>query len=683
MSQQHRNRLGDATSPYLQQHADNPVEWWPWCDEALQLARSANRPILLSIGYSACHWCHVMAHESFEDDETAAVMNSLFVNIKVDREERPDLDKIYQQAHQLLSQRPGGWPLTVFLSPDDLMPFFAGTYFPSTRRYGMISFRELLQRVDDAWRNQQREIRQQHSSLAATLSQLNAVNQGAVLIDDSPLLQGRQQIAASFDHAEGGFGEAPKFPHPTIIEFLLRHHAAAPQDSEALGMALTTLRKMALGGIYDQLGGGFYRYSTDAQWMIPHFEKMLYDNGPLLMLYADAWRISGAALFAHVCEETAEWVMSEMQSPDGGYYSTLDADSEGEEGKFYVWTPTEVESLLHGSQYRLFAALYGLDRKANFEGSWHLHTFAELQQLAAAEGLELGRAEQLVAGAKQVLLEARSQRIPPGRDDKILTSWNALMIKGMARAGRIFQQPRWIASAERALEFIRTGMWREQRLLATSKDGRAHLNAYLDDYALLIDALLELLQARWRSEDLDFAVALAEILLRHFEDGDQGGFFFTSDYHETLIHRPKPLGDDSMPSGNGIAALVLQRLGCLLGEVRYLEAAGRTLNAAWESISQLPHAHCALLMALQEHLSPPEMLIARGGEAQLAAWRSRQAQSYRPAQIILAIPDDAATTPALADKAPRTGGVVYRCRGSQCEAPQPLSPAAAGGVHHH
>jgi uncharacterized protein len=676
VSRLHRNRLGDATSPYLQQHADNPVEWWPWCDEALQTARSANRPILLSIGYSACHWCHVMAHESFADAETAAVMNSLFVNIKVDREERPDLDKIYQQAHQLLNQRPGGWPLTVFLSPDDQVPFFAGTYFPSSRRHGMLSFRELLLRVDDAWRNQQQAIRQQNSSLTATLTQLHAANRGAVVIDDSPLQQGRQQIAASFDRAQGGFGEAPKFPHPTIIEFLLRQHAATPHDSEALGMALTTLRKMALGGIYDQLGGGFCRYSTDAQWMIPHFEKMLYDNGPLLALYADAWRISGDALFARVCAETAEWVMREMQSPDGGYYSTLDADSEGEEGKFYVWTPAEVKSLLHDSRYRLFAALYGLDGNANFEGRWHLHTCADLQQLAAAEGIEPGRAEQLVAEAKQVLLEARGRRISPGRDDKILTSWNALMIKGMARAGRVFQQPRWIVSAERALAFIRSRMWKKQRLLATSKDGHAHLNAYLDDHALLIDALLELLQARWRQADLDFAVALAEILLRHFEDGDQGGFFFTSDDHERLIHKPKPLGDDSIPSGNGIAALVLQRLGYLLGEARYLEAAERTLNVAWESIGQLPHAHCALLMALQEHVSPPEMLIARGDEAQLAAWLARQAQRYRPARMALAIPDNADIIPALADKAPRSRGVVYRCRGSHCEAPQPLAPAA-------
>ncbi len=665
------NHLRETTSPYLQQHADNPVEWWPWCEEALDLARSENKPILLSVGYSACHWCHVMAHESFEDNETAAMMNRLFVNIKVDREERPDIDKIYQHAHQLLNQRPGGWPLTVLLAPDDLMPFFAGTYFPASQRYGMISFRELMQRIDDAWHNQQQAIRDQKKSLAASLSQMNSAGQGNIVLDASLLQEACQQLAVSFDGTYGGFGQAPKFPHPTNIEFLMRLHASSHDDDKAIGMALTTLRQMGLGGLYDQLGGGFCRYSTDEQWMIPHFEKMLYDNGPLLALFADAWSISAEPLFSRICEQTANWVMREMQSSAGGYYSTLDADSEGEEGKFYVWTPDEVESLLSAQQYNLFAPLYGLDREANFEGKWHLHTFADLEALATAESIEPLRARELIAASQDILFTARSKRIHPGRDEKILTSWNALMIKGMARAGRIFSQPAWIASAERSLEFIRSTMLKEHRLLATSRDGRAHLNAYLDDYVLLIDALLELLQARWRSQDLAFAVELADTLLHHFEDEEQGGFFFTSDDHEQLIHKPKPFGDDSMPSGNGVAAFVLQRLGCLLGNLDYLDTAERTLRTAWESISQLPHAHCALLMALQEHLSPPEILIARGSEAQLQRWKEQQ-RRYQPARMILAIADDAEIPDALADKKPRQGGVVYRCRGMHCEAPVPL-----------
>ncbi|MEN8213010.1 MAG: thioredoxin domain-containing protein [Pseudomonadota bacterium] len=666
------NHLSDTTSPYLLQHADNPVEWWPWCDEALQLARRRNKPILLSIGYSACHWCHVMAHESFEDEETAELMNRLFINIKVDREERPDLDRIYQQAHQLLSQRPGGWPLTVFLAPDDLMPFFAGTYFPATARYGMISFRELMQRIDEAWSSQQQAIRDQNRSLSASLAQMHPAEQGAANVDDGPLRKGRQQLVASFDNGYGGFGQAPKFPHATHIEFLLRAHARNPDDREARDMALMTLQQMALGGLYDQLGGGFCRYSTDDQWMIPHFEKMLYDNGPLLALAADAWRISGKPLFARVCEQTANWVMREMQSPEGGYYSTLDADSEGEEGKFYVWTPAEVEEQLNAQQYQLFAPLYGLDREANFEGRWHLHTFADLEQLAAAEGLSLAEAQELIDAAQQTLFAHRSIRIHPGRDEKILTSWNALMIKGMARAGRLCSNPSWIASAEQALAFIHSTLWREQRLLATYKDGCAHLNAYLDDYAFLIDALLELLQVRWNRQDFDFAIELADILLEQFEDEEQGGFFFTSNDHEQLIHRPKPMSDDSMPSGNGIAAFALQRLGCLLGDLRYLQTAERTLHTAWSVLSQQPHGHGALLLALEEQLKPPEILIARGSSEQLAEWQSGQQRSYRPASMVLAIPDDADVPQALADKKPRPGGVIYRCRGTQCETPEPM-----------
>jgi uncharacterized protein YyaL (SSP411 family) len=671
VTHQFKNHLSETTSPYLQQHAHNPVEWWPWCDEALQLARSSNRPILLSIGYSACHWCHVMAHESFEDEETAAMMNRLFVNIKVDREERPDLDKIYQQAHQLLSQRPGGWPLTVFLTPDDLMPFFAGTYFPNSARHGMISFKELMQRLDDAWQDQQQSIRDQSRSLTASLSQINSSDQGVAVLDASPLQKGRQQLADSFDKRHGGFGQAPKFPHVTNIEFLLRLYAANTADRAVSTMALLTLQRMAFGGLYDQLGGGFCRYSTDEQWMIPHFEKMLYDNGPLLALYADAWSLTANPLYAHVCEQTANWVMREMQSPDGGYYSTLDADSEGEEGKFYVWTPAEVKALLSARQYSLFAKLYGLERKANFEGAWHLHTFADLAPLAAEEGIAPAEAQQLIDESQQILFAQRSKRIHPGRDEKILTSWNALMIKGMARAGRIFSKPEWVASAEQALEFIRTNMWRDHRLLATSKDGKSHLNAYLDDYAFLIDALLELLQVRWNSRDLEFAVELADILLDHFEDEEQGGFFFTSDDHEKLIHNPKPMSDDSMPSGNGVAAFALQRLGYLLGDLHYLDAAERTLRAAWAALTQLPHAHGALLMVLEEQLNPPEILIVRGSVEQLTQWRSQQ-RGYQPAQMVLAIADDADLPEALADKKPKPGGVIYRCRGTHCEAPQPL-----------
>jgi len=668
------NRLADATSPYLQQHAHNPVDWWPWCDEALALARRENRPILLSIGYSACHWCHVMAHESFEDPATAALMNRLFVNIKVDREERPDLDRIYQTAHQLLAQRPGGWPLTVFLTPDDHTPFFAGTYFPKTPRHGLPSFTQLLEHIDTAWREQQEAIAEQNQALHAALRELQPEGGTAAALDAGPLEVARQQLARSYDAVHGGFGQAPKFPHPTQLERLLRHWAATAAagrpDRRALGMVTVTLDRMASGGLFDQLGGGFYRYSVDDEWDIPHFEKMLYDNGPLLGLYADAWRISGAPLYAAVCEATAGWVMREMQGPEGGYFSSLDADSEGEEGRFYVWSREEVEGLLDAPTYAAFARRYGLDGRPNFEGHWHLHVRAGVEEIAAAMGEDAAAVEARLAVAREILFQARARRIRPGRDDKVLTSWNALMIKGMARAAQAFGRADWLASAERASDFLCRELWRDGRLLASWKGGRANLPAYLDDHAFLVDALLALLQARWRRQDLDLAVALAEVLLAHFEDRQDGGFFFTADDHERLIHRPKPYGDESLPAGSGVAALALGRLGHLLGETRYLEAAERTLRNSWSHVARLPYAHATLLDALEEHLEPPEIVVLRG-DAGLVDWLTRATARYAPRRLSLAIPAGAPPLPpALAARQPAAAGcLAYVCRGTHCEAP--------------
>jgi hypothetical protein len=667
------NRLADATSPYLQQHAHNPVQWWPWCDEALELARSTGRPILLSIGYSACHWCHVMAHESFEDPDTAGVMNRLFVNIKVDREERPDLDKIYQSAHQLLSGRPGGWPLTVFLTPDDQVPFFAGTYFPAEPRHGLPSFRDLLERVARAYEAQQEEIREQNRSLLQALGSLTPKDATQQPLDATPLDGARQQLGQAYDRAHGGFGQAPKFPHATGIERLLRHWAAtggARGDAAALEMAVETLRRMSLGGIYDQVGGGFCRYSVDDRWMIPHFEKMLYDNGPLLALLADAWQATGLDTFRRTAASTAEWVIREMQSPEGGYYSTLDADSEGEEGRFYVWDREEVRSLLEAGEYALLARHYGLDRQPNFEGRWHLHTYVEADDLAEETGLEPVEVARRLDSAREKLFQAREERVRPGRDEKILVSWNALMIKGMARAGRIFDRADWLASAERALAFIRRALWVDGRLLATHKDGRSHLSAYLDDYAFLVDALMELLEARWSTDDLNLARQLADGMLAHFEDRRNGGFYFTADDHESLIQRPKSLGDESTPSGNGVAAYCLQRLGHLLGEPRYLQAAERTLRHAWSQVRQIPYAHASLLQGLEEYLEPPEILILRGEGGELERWRAAAGRGYAPARLTLAIGADADDLPeALAAKGPRGAAVAYVCRGMQCGAP--------------
>jgi len=674
-----RNRLDNSTSPYLQQHADNPVHWWEWCDEALQLAREQDRPILLSVGYSACHWCHVMAHESFEDPATAEVMNALFVNIKVDREERPDLDKIYQTAHQLLSQRPGGWPLTVFLAPGDHTPFFAGTYFPPEARHGLPAFTDLLRRVHAAWQEQRGAIEEQNRALQQALDRIEP-QPGAELPTSDLLQTAVAQLAQHFDPVNGGFGAAPKFPHPGNLDLLLRH-ARETGDRQAREMALLTLQQMANGGMHDQLGGGFCRYSVDDRWMIPHFEKMLYDNAALLAVYADAWQLDRQRpLFRHVCERTAAWVQREMQADSGGYYSSLDADSEDAEGRFYLWQREEAEHLLEPQEFALFARRYGLDGEPNFEGSWNLHLHCDTEQLAAESGLAPREVRRHLKSARDKLFAARAQRPRPGRDEKILASWNALMIRGMARAGRLLDKPAWVASAARALDYLRTTHWQHGRLLASSRDGEARLAAYLDDHAFLLEAALELLQARWRNEDLAFACALADTLLEHFEDREKGGFFFTADDHEQLLRRVKPYSDDAMPAGNAVAASALQRLGLLLGETRYLEAAERTLQAAAGVLADLPYAHPGLLMALQDNLAPVETLVLRGDAGALQAWLLQTRETYRPTRQVFAIANDVQGLPqALRQKTGGAGVLAYRCRGTQCDPPlRDIAALAAG-----
>ncbi len=673
-----RNRLAAETSPYLLQHADNPVHWMPWGEDALAAARELDRPILLSVGYSACHWCHVMAHESFEDAATAELMNALFVNVKVDREERPDIDRIYQLAHQLMIRRPGGWPLTMFLTPEEQIPFFGGTYFPDAPRHGMPSFQQVLTRVAEYFVEHRDDIRGQREPILGALRSVEPAAGDAApqRLGAQPLEEARRQLGALFDARHGGFGGAPKFPHPSNLERLLRHHAATAAagaaDDDAAHMALFTLSRMADSGIYDQLGGGFSRYSVDEQWMIPHFEKMLYDNGPLLALNAWAWQLTREPTSRRVARETAAWVMREMQSPDGGYWSTLDADSEGEEGRYYVWTPEETARLLEPAEHALIAARFGLDRAPNFEGRhWHLHGVRPLADAAAEAGVAPADAEAVLDAARAKLLAAREQRVRPGLDDKVLASWNGLMIKGMSVAARALDEPALASSAERALDFVRERMRdADGRLLASHRDGRARLNAYLDDHALLADGALALLECRWRGIDLEFAVSLADALLARFEDGEHGGFFFTSHDHERLIHRSKPMADDALPAGNGVAAQVLIRLGHLLGESRYLDAAEATLRASWSALSQYPHAHNALLAALEEFLDPPVTVVLRGEGDALARWQRRAGAAYAPRRMTLAIPAGAPALPGLlAERTPRGDVVAYLCRGHTCDAP--------------
>jgi len=668
------NRLGNETSPYLLQHADNPVDWHPWGEEAFALARELGKPVLLSVGYSACHWCHVMAHESFEDTATAELMNELFVNIKVDREERPDVDKIYQTAHQLLMQRGGGWPLTMFLNAEDQRPFFGGTYFPNDERYGMPPFSELLKKVASYFDEHKDKVRKQGQQLSDVLGRLDppAASAKDALVA-APMEKVRQQLADSFDNEFGGHGSAPKFPHPGTIEWLLQTWRRSANDAEpdldALFMATLTLTRMADGGIYDHIGGGFCRYSVDRYWQIPHFEKMLYDNGPLLAVYAQAFSATGEILFEKVAHQTADWMLADMHSPEGGFYSSRDADSEGDEGKFYVWTPDEVAALLEPSDYELFARKYGLDKEANFEGKWHLTVREDVDD-----------PDNVIDEARLKLLAIRSDRIAPGRDEKQLTSWNALAIRGLTIAGRVLERADLIDAAESAIAAIRKNVFQGGRLLASYKDGEARFPAYLDDHAFLLDALLEQLQSRWDSANLKFAMKLADLLLEHFEDKQGGGFYFTADDHETLMHRPKPLADDAMPSGNGIAAFALQRLGHLVGDARYIEAAEKTLRCAWRAMDEYPHGHVTLLTALEEYLAPPEIIVIRGATDEINRWRDSAAKLYAPSRLIFAIAANEQNLPGLLAERKAISGetVAYRCVGTHCELPVTTWEALAG-----
>ena len=689
------NKLNSETSPYLLQHADNPVEWYAWGEEALKLAREQDKPILLSIGYSACHWCHVMAHESFEDAEVAAVMNAHFINIKVDREERPDIDQIYQTAHSMLSQKSGGWPLTVFLTPNQ-QPYFTGTYFPKSAKYQLPGFADLIPRVAAFYHERKGDLAVQNAQLADALKRTIPASSNMLSASESTLKLAFTSLESSFDYEHGGFGSAPKFPNPANITLLL-HHAASRSDAssrtvgdnrdeapllqkKAESMALQMLSAMANGGIYDQLGGGFCRYSVDKKWNIPHFEKMLYDNGQLLFLYCDGWQFSPlsnqAARYKQVVAETIAWLVREMRDKNGAFYSSLDADSivldstgensHAEEGAFYVWQPEDVKKLLTPTEFAVASSCFGFDRAANFENphtgflGWHPY-LARLPEQDEAE---------LFKSAQAKLFATRENRPRPGRDDKILTSWNALVIKGLARAGRVFNRPDWTALAQNAVDFIREKMWVNEQLLATCKDDgngdyKAHLNAYLDDYAFLLDALIELMQAEYRAVDLSFAENLAEALLENFES-DDGGFYFTSHSHEALIHRPKQGYDNATPSGNGIAAVSLQKLGHILGEPRYLQAAERTLKAFDKNLGNNPAACATLCHALKEFLTPPTLVIIRGEASKMAVWRHEINKNYYPHHLFFCLDDSVKQIPPMLHRKFTKNVNAWVCKGVVC-----------------
>ena len=665
------NALAHESSLYLRQHANNPVDWLPWSVEALQQAREQNKPILLSIGYSACHWCHVMAHESFEDEATAALMNEHFVNIKVDREERPDIDRIYQTAHQLMTRRAGGWPLTMFLSPRDQLPFFCGTYFPGSASHGMIAFSDLLQRLADIYRQEPDRIAQQGEAIQQALIDIElSENQNSESANIESLNTFDAQLLQVFDAEYGGLGKPPKFPQPAILrQALARAFAASAQDPVYQAIDFS-LRQIARGGIQDHVGGGFFRYSTDARWMIPHFEKMLYDNGQLLQLFAQAWRLDENPLFADAAASTAAWLRRDMTSPSGAFYAAVDADSEGVEGKFYLWTPQQVAAIVDAETYPAFAWRYGLDQPANFEGRWHLHGYHDEAEVCERFAIEADACREQLQHAQRLLLTQREQRVRPGLDQKILTSWNALVVRGLAAAARCWPRQNYAEMALRCLRALVDECWHEGRLLAQSRHSGKILPGYLDDYAQLLQALLDCLQLRWQSADLACAIELAEQLLEYFIDPNHGGFFFTASDHEKLIQRPKTWQDEAMPNGNACAAQGLYRLGLLIGETRYTDAAAKALQSCADNVNQNP-LHAASFVGLLEMLHhPPLQIIVRGEEILLEQWRERLLMRLQPTQSAYFINNDAPDLPTeIAARVTSKPVSAWVCEGFSCRAP--------------
>ena len=663
------NRLAGETSPYLLQHAGNPVDWHPWGAEAFDRARREGKPVLLSIGYSACHWCHVMAHESFEDADVADAMNRLFVNVKVDREERPDVDRIYQTAHALMTRQSGGWPLTVFMTPDGA-PFYAGTYFPKHGRHGLPGLLDLLPRVARVYDEKRGAIEAQGDEVRRVLQALEPEREPDAGLPGDAVRRLRDDIVESFDRVDGGFGTAPKFPHVPDLEFALRSHLAHGDDA-ALEVARHTAARMADGGIHDQLGGGFARYSVDARWEIPHFEKMLYDNGPLLGLYADLARVAPDARFERAASGIVGWLRREMRAGDGAFFSSLDADSEGEEGRYYVWQRDDVRALLGDGDYAVASRHYGLDRAPNFEArAWNLVVAQPIGSVASALAIDAGDAAGRLESARRKLFAARATRVRPGLDDKILTSWNALAIAALARAARRLARADWADLAFDALDALRRHAWVDGRLLATRKGERAHLNAYLDDHAFLLVALDEAMQTRFRLADYAWSREIAERLIDAFEDRDRGGFFFTSHDHEPLIHRPKPGHDDATPSGNGMAALGLIALGHFAGEPRYVEAAERAVRLFAPQIAQAPRGFATMVTALDELLEPPATVLLAGDPQATAEWHRRLAGMPRRGVRVydvagLGLPSELRKGP-VPDP---VGATAWVCRGTACLPP--------------
>ena len=668
----HTNRLIHETSPYLLQHAHNPVDWYAWGREALARARAENKPILLSIGYSSCHWCHVMERESFENEAVADLMNRHFVNVKVDREERPDLDDIYMAATLALNGGQGGWPMTVFLTPDQ-RPFFAGTYFPPTDRFGRPGFSTLLTQIAELWERRRDDLLEQAETLTAHLRERTGPAQSGN-IGEEEIRAAVRELAAAFDPTYGGFGPAPKFPPSTQLGLLLRHHRRTG-DAATLAMVTKTLDGMAQGGMYDQIGGGFARYSTDERWLVPHFEKMLYDNALLVRAYLEGFQATGQPFYARIAREILDYILREMTGPEGGFYSATDADSEGEEGKFFVWTPAQVEAVLGPEEGGRLCAYYDITDEGNWEGKSIPHTPRSVERVASRLGIRVDDLRRSLDEGRAKLYEARCRRVPPGLDDKILTAWNGMMVGVMAEGARVLGEPRYQAAAGRAADFLLGTLRRSDgRLLRTYRQGKAHLDGYLEDYAFLAEGLLDLYEAGADARYLREAGSLAERMVAGFGD-EGGGFYDTAQDHEALIVRHKDGADGAIPSANAVAASVLARLAAHLGRADFRERAVGAIQAYGKAIAQHPRAFCKSLCVVDFLLEGPVELALCGtpGEPGYEALRAAVGSRYIPTRIVAhhdptegAAPD----LPLLDGKGLVDGqAALYVCRGFACRAP--------------
>jgi uncharacterized protein YyaL (SSP411 family) len=631
----HTNRLIRETSPYLLQHAHNPVDWYPWGPEALERSRREDKPILLSIGYSACHWCHVMAHESFENSEIAGLMNQNFVCIKVDREERPDIDSIYMTSVQMMTGH-GGWPLTVFLRPD-LKPFYGGTYFPPSDRHGMPGFNRLLLAVSDSYQNRKAEVSASADAITDELRRMNRFRQSAEMLTTEILDTALSALSRNFDESNGGFGSAPKFPPSMNLMFLLRQYKRTGSDV-ALQMVELTLDKMASGGIYDHLGGGFHRYSVDSHWLVPHFEKMLYDNALLVRIYLYCYQATKNPRYRKVAEETLEYVMRDMTNPRGGFYSSEDADSEGEEGKFYTWTPEEIIDILGEEDGRMVAEYFGVTQSGNFEHGKSILTAAweSPEAFAAERKIDAATAGSAITRGKKELFYARDRRVRPGRDEKTLTAWNGLMLCAFAEAANILDRDDYRQVAVRNGDFLLNNMMRDGRLMRTYRDGEAKLGAYLEDYGFVIEALLSLYEATFDTAYFDHARQLADTVIELFSDESEAGFYFTALEHEKLITRMKEFYDNAIPSGNSAMAQALLKLSLMTGETAFQRPALGILRMMQQAMARMPTSFGYLLCSLDLYLSEPKevALVGDPGSHEIRLFVNEVYSRYLPNKVI-------------------------------------------------